>query len=721
MSTSLNDGEAVKKPYVINAFLDGEKTVLARLSSPLKLPYDARDVTVMDVVTGNIFPTVAVESAAQPGSGQADLVRILLADAPDVTGQLRLGLNGYGPHALIPRNVLNTAGYTYGGDDLGNVYTGQATAFRLWAPTASAVQLLLYDSEDGPLVTVVEMQRAEQGTWYVRVEEDLADWYYLYQVTVRGSTQIAVDPYVKAMAVNATRGMIVDLQRTDPPGWGDDRPVVLENAVDAVIYETHVRDFSIAGNSGMQYRGKYLAFTERGTSGPAQVATGVDSLKELGVTHVQVMPVADFASVDENEPGQYNWGYDPRNYHVPEGAYATTPHGAARIIEYKRMIESLHRAGLGVVMDVVYNHTFATRVSDFDKVVPLYYYRTDDAGNYSNGSGVGNEIATERPMVQKFVCDSLAYWVREYHVDGFRFDLMALLGVDTMRRVAQELREINEHMLLYGEPWAGGASALPEDQLLTRGKQQGMGVGIFNDALRNGLIGSVFDPGVQGFVTGASGQVETMKKGVAGSVHDFAAAPGETINYVTSHDNLTLWDKISASTPGASEQDRIKMDKLAQAVVMTAQGVAFMQGGEEFLRSKGGNSNSYNAGDAVNQFDWGRKARYLDVFNYYAGLIQLRVRHPAFRLTNVEQIDQCLTFLNGPDNTVVFLLKKHANGDMWSNIVVVYNPNRAAVMVQLPAGDWTIAVNQQRVDEGGLGRVAGSVSVDGISCMVLYQ
>ncbi len=471
----------------------------------------------------------------------------------------------------------------------------------------------------------------------------------------------------------------------------------------------------------MSNKGRYLAFTERGTKGPDDVVTGLDSLRQLGISHVQILPVEEFASVDENAPDQYNWGYDPRNYNVPEGAYATTPHGTARITEFKQLVQSLHRANLGVIMDVVYNHTYATLDSDFNKIVPQYYYRTDYSGNYTNGSGVGNEIATERPMVQKFVRDSLKYWVQQYHVDGFRFDLMALLGVETMKNVSQDLRTLNPNILLYGEPWIGGSTSLLGSQLVTKGQQKRLGFGVFNDDMRNALVGSMFDAHNQGFPTGAFNAAGAIRTGVAGSIDTFAADPTETLNYATSHDNYTLWDKIALSNGGDTEYDRILMDLLAAAIVLTSQGIPFIQGGDEFLRTKGGNDNSYNAGDTVNQFVWALKTQYNDVFNYYAGLIHLRNNHPAFRMSSAEDVRQHLTFLDSPDNTIAFQLSEHANGDSWTNILVIYNPMKANAVVSLPEGSWTIVGTQGHVGEASLGQAAGTVVVPGITCEILYQ
>lgn len=650
-----------------------------------------------------------------------ELVAVTLADAVNVVDTLVVALNGHGQNSVLPRSVLNAPSYTYMGDDLGYTYTPEATALRLWTPTASDVQVLLYDSELGGLTRQVAMQKSERGTWYARIEGNLDNWYYLYLLTIHGVTQTAVDPYARAISVNGSRGMIVNLATTRPDGWDTDTHKTLAQPVDAVLYELHVRDFSIQQHSGMTNKGRYLAFTERDTKGPDGVVTGVDSLLQLGVSHVQVLPVEEFASVDENAPDQYNWGYDPRNYNVPEGAYATTPHGTARIKEFKQLVQSLHTSNLGVIMDVVYNHTYATLDSDFNKIVPRYYYRTDYAGNYTNGSGVGNEIATERPMVQKFVLDSLKYWLQEYHVDGFRFDLMALLGVETMKCVSEDLHALNPNVLLYGEPWTGGGSALPAGQLVTKGQQKGLGFGVFNDDMRNALVGGMFDAHNQGFPTGASGQVNLIKASVMGSIDSFTAAPGETINYATSHDNYTLWDKIGLSNGGDPEYDRILMDQLVQAIVLTSQGVPFIQGGDEFLRTKGGNDNSYNAGDAVNQFEWERKSQHMDVFNYYAGLIHLRNNHPAFRMASADDVRKHLTFLASPDNTVAFQLTGHANGDAWASIVVIYNPTKANVVVSLPEGSWTIVGTQGHVGETSLGKAAGTVVVPGIACEILYQ
>ncbi|MCY0902329.1 MAG: type I pullulanase [Firmicutes bacterium] len=692
----------------------------------LTVPAGGGKVTIWYVPLDNaVYDSINNPGQTLPTSDvgmQTTLVRVKLMTAPSVADALELNATGFKSAAIVPRDVLSLPQYTYTGHDLGNTWTQKATSFRVWAPTASAMVLQLFNSANGAMTQQVPMQPGVNGTWDVTVPGNLNGWYYLYQVTIDGQSATAVDPYATAIAPNATRGEIVDLAATNPPGWQGDHYRGVSNPVDAVVYEVSVRDFSIDPNGGFRHPGQYLAFTERGTHGPDGVSTGVDSLKQLGVNYVQIMPIQEFP-----DPGySYNWGYDTQNFDVPEGMYATTPTGTARITQAKQMILALHRAGIGVIMDVVYNHTFAIDGDALNTLVPGYFWRTDDEGNYYNGSGVGNEVASERPMVEKFILHSLKYWVTQYHVNGFRFDLMALLGVNTMTKVSQELHAIDPNIILYGEPWTGGTSGLPADQLLVKGKQKGLGIGVFNDNLRNAIEANVFQPTAPGFAMGAPGFVPAIENGVVGSVYynssiqDFAAAPSETVNYVTSHDNYTLWDKLKLSNPQTSKADRILMDELAQSVVMTSQGLAFMQGGEEMLRTKGGNGNSYNAGDAVNEFNWARKAEYPSVFNYYAGLIHLRLDHPAFRMTTAAQIRQNLEFLTSPSNTVEFELTNHANGDRWDNIVVIYNPNGAQSFT-LPSGKWTIVGTQGVMGERALGKASGAVNVPGITCEVLYQ
>jgi pullulanase len=699
--------------------------VIKKDQTPVTFSLVPYDLTTHSMMIYDSINNPDVQLPESEDGLQTNLVLLTLAHAPDITHILELSMHGYsGSIQVIPRHVLSSDAYTYKENDLGVTLTPTTTSFRLWAPTATDVHVLLFDSEAGSLKRDERLQPDKNGTWYLEIEESLDDWYYLYLVTVQGRTQTAVDPYARACSPNAARGLIVDLTQTDPPGWENDQHHTLAAPVDAIIYEVHVRDFSSDDNSGMQHKGKYLAFTEMSTRGPENVTTGVDHLKELGITHVQIMPPALFASVDETRAGQYNWGYDPQNYNIPEGSYASTPHWTARNREFKQLVQSLHNAGLGVTIDVVYNHTFTTHTSDFDKIVPQYYYRTSYQGQYTNGSGCGNEFATERPMVQKFVRDSVAYWIREYHVDGLRFDLMALIGVDTIKAIAQDLQQIHPDILLYGEPWTGGLSELPTPQLFTKGQQRGQHIAVFNDDLRNALTGSVFNHEQQGYATGAPGLSDIIKQAVIGSIKTFTSQPGEVVNYASCHDNMTLWDKIAASNSLDSEDERIKMDELAQAIVLTAQGIPFIHGGEDFLRTKGGNENSYNAGDSVNQFDWSRKATYKQVFQYYAALIQLRKDHPAFRLRSADDINKQLQFLDSPDNTVAFQLAGQASGDEWEQILVVYNPNHDTRTLTLPDGKWTLIGKQGQIiqlPEQDLQQVHDTLDLEPISCTILYQ
>jgi len=591
----------------------------------------------------------------------------------------------------------------YPGDDLGAVYSPDSTAFRVFAPTALGVSVMLYSSGQSAAGWEVSMSPDCDGTWLAVVFGDLAGICYTYRVFHGGCVKEAVDPYARALTVNGGRGVVIDPASTDPEGWAGDVRPPLAAATDAVVYEVHVRDFSISPDSGTQHRGRYLGMSEHGTRGPGGVSTGVDHLVELGITHVHLLPIQDFASVDELSPDGYNWGYDPFHFFVPEGSYSCRPGCAAsRVTEVKRMVQALHRAGLRVVLDVVYNHTYSTDDSPLQTIVPGYYHRTDAAGVFTNGSGCGNELATERPMVRKLIVDSLKYWVREYHVDGFRFDLMALIDCDTMQEIACELRAIEPSLLLYGEPWTGGPSGLCHTRMFTAGRQRSTGIGMFNDAFRNAIKGDN-DGGRPGYATGAAGCEREIAKGVVASIRysdglsGFAQEPGECVNYVSCHDNLTLWDKIARSNAFDSRSDRISMDLLAQAIILTSQGIPFLEGGAELLRTKRGHHNSYRAGDEVNQFEWWRKHEFREVFDYYRGLIELRRAHPAFRMTTAAQVRAAVRFIPGPPGTVLFELDGSVCGDEWDFIAVIYNANRHEVEIALPThGEWSIVVARRQ-------------------------
>ena len=635
----------------------------------------------------------------------------------------------------------------YDGDDLGAVYTKEKTTFRIWAPTAVEVSLNLYEQGDGDnLMETIPMTADVKGTWVCEKTGDLNGVYYTYSVKIGNKVNEVVDLYARSAGVNGNRGEILDLEATNPDGFDADVRPAFSNATDAVIYELHIRDLSSDAFSGIQNTGKFLGLTERGTKNSEGLATGLDHILDLGVTHVQILPSYDYATVDETklDTAQFNWGYDPKNYNVPEGSYSTDPyHGEVRVNEMKQMIQTLHENGIRVNMDVVYNHTYNLADSWFQKTVPDYYYRKN-GDNYSNGSGCGNETASERAMMRKYIVDSVVYWATEYHVDGFRFDLMGVHDLDTMKAVREALDQVDPSIMVYGEGWTGGESALPEAQQATKNHIYQLDrVGAFSDDIRDGIKGSVFDSLDKGFVSGKEGMEESIKFGVvAATPHpqvmiskndkkstNWSGQPGQSINYISCHDNLTFWDKLAISNADDSEADRVKMNKLGSAIILTSQGVSFMQAGEEMLRSKpneksegGFDENSYCSPDATNSIKWDNKGNVIDTYEYYKGLIAFRKAHSALRMTTATDIQNTLTFMSGLDaNVVAYTIKGEAQGETAQNIAVIYNGNPDAVTVNLPAGTWDICVNGEKAGCESLGTAEGSVTVEGISAMVLVQ
>ncbi|HPU66372.1 MAG TPA: type I pullulanase, partial [Limnochordia bacterium] len=521
-----------------------------------------------------------------------------------------------------------------------------------------------------------------------------------------------------------------------PPGWEKVESPPLENPVDAVIYEVHVRDFSISRSSGIKAKGKFLGVVEKGTKTPSLLATGLDHLQDLGITHVHLLPIFDFARVDEANPGaSYNWGYDPLNFNVPEGSYASDPRdGRVRIRELKEMILELNQAGIGVIMDVVYNHTFHCVESSFHKLVPGYYYRHDSRGGFSNGSGCGNELADERSMVRKFIVDSVVYWAQEYKIAGFRFDLMGLHHVDTMRAVRRALDRINPHILIYGEGWAAGPSTLPEyARAVKENTHELQGIASFCNDLRDGIKGHVFHTREGGFIQGRGGE-ESVKFGLVGAVQHpqikyhkvlyskgpWALHPSQSVAYAEAHDNLTLWDKLLCTTEEEDHAQRSKMIKLAHTIILTAQGVPFLHAGQEFARTKGGDPNSYQSPDHVNQLDWERKGEFYDLFRYTKDLIALRKSRPAFRLRTGEEVRRFLQFLRVPRGVIGYALGPHAGGDSYETILVFFNSNRVEVEVAVDAGCWEVLVNEDGV--GHLSIVTGpKVVLPALSPLILAR
>ena len=575
----------------------------------------------------------------------------------DISKVYELEIKGYGRSVVVPTEVFDTdefkKSYLYDGKDLGATYSDGVTAFKVWVPTASKVVLNLFDSgADGTAYKRAEMKKDDKGVWS-HVERCGCGTYYTYTVTTAVGEQEAVDPYAKAVGVNGDRGMVVDLDQTDPYGWANERYVGgMKKYSDAVIWEAHVRDFSNKIDAS-KYKGKFLAFTETGLTNADGIPVGIDHLKSLGITHVHLNPVYDYATVDEKNPdGQYNWGYDPKNYNAPEGSYSTDPYnGAVRINEFKRMVQALHAAGIGVIMDVVYNHTYDNN-SNFNKIVPYYYYRYTPTGEFTNGSGCGNETASERAMFRKFMLDSLYYWETEYMLDGFRFDLMGLHDLQTMQLIESAVHAVNPQAIIYGEGWTGGPSALNEQMRTTVNNADKIvpsdgaigGIAVFNDVMRDSVKGSVFSVADRGYINGNTSADIAIKVtfGIKGGERTegvgWSVTGGNVINYVACHDNYTFYDKLKLSCPYASDDDIFRMSKLAASILMISKGTPFMLAGEEILRTKKGDANSYKSSDDVNNIDWdavtyGGNAQKLSEF--YKKLIDLRKTYDFLRYAEV--------------------------------------------------------------------------------------
>ena len=606
----------------------------------------------------------------------------------------------------------------YNGNDLELTYSPQSSKFRVWSPAADEVKLLLFDSgSEGSAYEMKDMKRSKNGTWITKVDGDLKGKFYTFQVKV-GEQWLDETPgmWVKAVGINGKRAAVVDMKETSPEGWENDKHVLPENVTDAVIYEVHMRDFSISPTSGIQNKGKFLAFTEKGTKNAAGQATGIDHLKELGITHVHLLPAYDYASIDETKlnENKYNWGYDPQNYNVPEGSYSTDPaNPVTRIKEFKQMVQSLHSEGIGVIMDVVYNHTYVGEDSHLNLLVPGYFYRFNEDGTWSNASGCGNETASDRAMMRKFIVESVVYWATEYHVDGFRFDLMGIHDIETMNAIRAALDKVNPKIIIYGEGWTAAASPLGEEKrAVKKNVSQLNGIAVFSDDIRDALKGNWTNE-FPGFVAGRDSLENAIKFAVAAStdfpgvtnkklVHTdkpYATSPTQIINYASCHDDMCLVDKLRSRKPaGATDAEIQKFNKLAQTVVFTAQGIPFIFAGEEVYRDKKGVNNTYESPDSINQIDWNNKTTYNDIFTYYQGLIALRKAHPAFRMTSLDMMKKHLKFIElGVPNVVAFTLSNNANGDSWKKILVIYNGNRKNVNVELPEGEWNVAVHDGKI------------------------
>ena len=622
-------------------------------------------------------------------------------------------------------------------------YSPAETKFSLWAPTAEEVRVLLFESgNEGSASNTFPMEMGENGTWNISIKEDLKGKFYTFNVKVNGKW-LGDTPGImaKAVGVNGKRAAVLDLRSTDPEGWENDVRPPLKNYADITVYEMHHRDFSLDSVSGIQNKGKFLALTEQGTTSSSGEKTGIDHLKELGITHVHLLPSYDYASVDETklDKAQYNWGYDPQNYNVPDGSYSTDPYDpAVRIREFKQMVQALHKAGIRVVLDVVYNHTYNTDGSNFERTVPGYFYRQRPDGSLANGSACGNETASNRPMMRKYMIESVLHWIKEYHIDGFRFDLMGIHDIETMNEIRKAVNSIDPSIIIYGEGWAAEAPQYPGDSLAMKANTFEMpGIAAFSDELRDALRGPFNDNHKGAFLAGIPGGEESIKFGIVGAIQHpqvnndsvnyskapWAAQPTQMISYVSCHDDMCLVDRLKSGIPDITSEQLARLDKLAQTAVFTSQGIPFIYAGEEVMRDKKGVHNSFESPDSINAIDWNRKTLHEDVFTYYKRLISLRKAHPAFRMGDAEMVRKYLEFLPVEGtNLIAFRLKDRANGDSWDNIIVVLNARSVPAKLTIPEGKYTVVCKDGVIDERGLGLLYGpEITVPAQSALIIHQ
>ena len=623
-------------------------------------------------------------------------------------------------------------------------YSPAETKFSLWSPVAEEVKVLLYESgHEGSAYVTHAMKKGTDGTWKVTISEDLHGKFYTFNVKVDGKW-LGDTPGImaKAVGVNGKRAAVLDLNSTDPEGWENDVRPALNNFADIVVYEMHHRDFSTDSVSGITNKGKFLALTEQGTKSSLGEKTGIDHLIELGVNHVHILPSYDYASVDESqlEKNQYNWGYDPVNYNVPDGSYSTDPYNpSVRIKEFKQMVQALHKAGIRVVLDVVYNHTFDIVNSNCEKTVPGYFYRFNSEGKYADASGCGNETASDRAMMRKYMIESVLHWVNEYHIDGFRFDLMGIHDIETMNEIRAELNKIDPTIFVYGEGWAAGAPQMPQEELAMKANAHKMpGIAVFCDEMRDGLRGPFNNDKQGAFLTGLPGHEMSIMYGLVGCIphpqiindsvnyskEAWAAQPTQMISYVSCHDDMCLADRIKSTLPeNATMEERVALHKLAETFVFTSQGVPFIFTGDEVMRDKKGVHNSYNSPDEINTIDWKQKTTYREVFDYIKDLIALRKAHPAFRMGDADMVRKHMEFLPVKDsNLIAFILKDNANGDSWKNIIVAFNSRQEPAKVTIPQGNYTVVCKDGKINLKGMAKVKGTeLNVPARSAIIIYQ
>lgn len=730
-SVGINVTKAEGENKILLAMVKEDGSVHFRISEPFESETDITSLVKITEVGGD-----EIKITSAKGNGRkCDVI---------IEGKLELGhsytvaMEGYEePMVIDMSGLFSTPEFeeltTYTGDDLGVTYTKEKTTFKVWSPTAQSMKINLYESGDykqEDLITSYEMTKGDKSVWSVDVEEDLLGKYYTVVVNNTGKDIETQDPYAKAVGLDGFRCMVVDLDSTDPEGWSDDKRCTVKNVTDAIIYELHVRDFSVGEQSGVKPEnvGKYLAFTEEGTKTNGGTSTGMDHIADLGVNMVHILPSYDFGSVNEAKGG-YNWGYDPKNYQVPEGSYSSDPYkGEVRINEYKQMVKAFHDRGIGVIQDCVYNHTFNLSFS-YAQLVPGYYHRAN-----SNGSGCGNDAASERSMVRKYIVDSVVYWAEEYHLDGFRFDLMGLHDVDTMMAVRKAVDEIDPSILIYGEGWTMGTQVTKKDILMCTQKNASAteGIAYFSDGIRDYVINASFGSGGKnpGYANGsATTSAENLKPYIQGrytsNAQDPSKSPAQVINYITCHDGFTLWDKINTSNKDDSEEDKQKQARLAEAIILTSQGIPFILSGDEFLRTKNFVDNSYNSGDEVNALNYELIEQNTQMYDYMKGLIKFRKNHAALRYTTFEEMDSTYTWLTDSQSLdkaiLAYTIKGGTNGEVADNLLIAYNPTAQDAKLTLPEGDWQVCINGEKAGTDVIETVSGELNLTARSCFALVQ
>lgn len=714
----------------MKAYLDGDNKVTVNLDKSFK--FTGKNKEGFKVLENGVEEDPVDITSVKNLDKTADTktVQITTAEPLPFDTYFKVAKAGYDPDmgGVTPRDVLSEAKYTYTKDDLGATYSKKSTTFKLWAPTASELKVLIYKSPTDQAPKSYQMNQGSKGVWYNTLKGDLNGKYYQYDISIVKNGSIIErkvnDPYAFGTSANSGLGLIYDHSQTNPAGWNKDTYVPLKKNVDEIIYETHVRDLSMDKSSGVnpKYAGKYLAFTQTGTKTAGGNATMLDHIKDLGVTAIHLMPTYDYGTGDETkEATTYNWGYDPVLWNNVEGTYSTNPNGTTRQKEYKQMVEAIHSKGIGVIADVVFNHTYLTGNDDpmsvLDTVVPGYYYRTNADGTASQGSGCGNDIASEKPMARKLILDSVKYWAKEYHIDSFRFDIMGLLDTETMKQVKAELKKINPNVMIYGEGWLMDSTALDGSKRLTQKNVAGTGIAAFNDSFRNEVKGGDGDL-TKGFVEGST---PDMKSEIMGETN-WTATPDESINYTGSHDGYILWDKIAKICKTDTQDQLVRRNNLANAILFTSQGVPFFCSGTEFGRTKATAADPKNSYNSVtgNNIDWSLLDTNKQMNDYAKGLIALRKAHPAFTMDDRKMIDASYEFAKTtPKGVVEYVIKNNANKDSWKNILVMYNNNTTDKTLKV-TGNWNIVVNDKKAGTDTLSTAKDSITVPALSTIVAY-